>query len=330
MENLTYVTGIKSTGELHLGNYIGAIKPALKMAKEKGSQYYFIADYHSLNAVHDASELRKSRYQIAAAWIALGLNPDEVIFYNQSDVPEILELQWILSCVTPKGLLNRAHAYKALVSENNQNGIDIDTGVNMGLFNYPILMAADILIFQANKVPVGKDQVQHIEIARDIADYFNRIYGDTFCLPDYVVEEEGTLLPGLDGRKMSKSYGNTIPLFCEESELRKKINRIKTDSSLPNEPKDPNESVLYQLYREFSTTQEREGMKRLFRDGVGWGEVKKLLFEVINRELSESRNRYYELMDNPEYLNRLLSEGAVKARAVASPMLKDIKKKVGF
>ncbi len=330
MKNLTYVTGIKSTGELHLGNYIGAIKPALHMAKEKGSHYYFIADYHSLNAVHDAAELRKSRSQIAAAWIALGLNPEEVVFYNQSDVPEILELQWILSCVAPKGLLNRAHAYKAQVSENSLNGIDIDTGVNMGLFNYPILMAADILLFKANKVPVGKDQVQHIEIARDIAESFNRLYGDTFRLPEYVIEEEGTLLPGLDGRKMSKSYGNTIPLFCEESELRKKINRIKTDSTSPNEPKDPNESVLYQLYREFSSFQERQEMQRLFRSGIGWGEVKKLLFAVINRELSESRKKYHELMANPEYMDRILIDGAAKARSFAKPMLKEIKKKIGY
>ena len=200
------VTGIKPTGQIHLGNYIGAIKPALELAKIPDYQSaYFVADFHGLTKIHHAEEFRQLSYGIAATWLALGLDPDQVIFYRQSDVPEIFELNWILSCFASKGLLNRAHAYKAMVETNKEMNRDVDFGVNMGIFTYPILMAADILLFKANTVPVGKDQTQHVEIARDIAESFNHVYGETFLLPDYKVQEDTAVLPGLDGSKMSKS-----------------------------------------------------------------------------------------------------------------------------
>ncbi len=276
MERPTALTGIKPTGHPHLGNYIGAIKPALEMAKDNTSQgIYFIADYHALNSVQDRKKFKEYTYEIAAAWLSLGLDPEKVIFYRQSDVPEILELHWILSCMTPKGLMNRAHAYKAKVEENMAEGNDSDAGVNMGLFTYPILMAADILLFNSDKVPVGKDQVQHVEIARDIAENFNRTFGEAVKLPQYVIEEETAVIPGLDGRKMSKSYGNTIPLFAEEKALKKLVNKIVTDSTPPEEPKEVKGSSLFTLYKEFAAAAEADSMKEKYKQGIGWGQVKK-------------------------------------------------------
>ncbi|MBS4219918.1 tryptophan--tRNA ligase [Bacillus sp. FJAT-49711] len=327
----TILTGIKPTGKIHLGNYIGAIKPALELAMVEDYQAaYFIADYHGLTKIHDADEFRQLSYGIAATWLALGLDPEKVIFYRQSDVPEIFELNWILACFSPKGLMNRAHAYKAIVESNKQVDKDADFGVNMGVFTYPILMAADILLFKTNIVPVGKDQVQHVEIARDIAESFNNVYGETFLLPEYQIQEDTAVLPGLDGRKMSKSYHNTIPLFEDEKKLRKLINKIKTDSLPPEAPKDPDTSILYSLYQEFAAPNEIEALRVQFESGIGWGEVKQELFRVMNQFLAEPREKYNELMASPDVLDDILAKGAEKARSVAVPFLKEVKKRVGL
>lgn len=329
MKNIV-LTGIKPTGQIHLGNYIGAIKPALKLAENDEDQAaYFIADYHGLTKIHDRETFRTLTYGVAATWLALGLDPEKVIFYRQSNVPEIFELNWILACFTPKGLMNRAHAYKGIVDSNKLAGKDIDDGVNMGLFTYPILMAADILAFQANMVPVGKDQIQHVEIARDIAESFNHQYGETFVLPEYIVDDDTSILPGLDGRKMSKSYHNTIPLFEEPTKLQKLINKIKTDSLPPEAPKDIETSILFTLYKEFASVEETEEMRERYENGIGWGEVKKELFHVMNRFLEEPRKKYNELMANPEQIDAILAKGAEKARARTLPTLEEVRKQLG-
>ncbi|MEZ2717659.1 tryptophan--tRNA ligase [Niallia circulans] len=324
------LTGIKPTGQIHLGNYIGAIKPALKLAENNDYQAaYFIADYHGLTKIHDREEFRTLTYGVAATWLALGLDPEKTIFYRQSNVPEIFELSWILACFSPKGLMNRAHAYKGIVDSNKQAGKEVDDGVNMGLFTYPILMAADILAFQANMVPVGKDQIQHVEIARDIAESFNHQYGETFVLPEYIVDEETSILPGLDGRKMSKSYHNTIPLFEEPAKLQKLINKIKTDSLPPEAPKDTESSILFTLYKEFASVEEIAQMRKKYESGIGWGEVKKELFAVMNRFFEEPRKKYQELMANPEKIDLILQKGAEKARARTLPFLQEVRKQIG-
>ncbi|WP_212974468.1 tryptophan--tRNA ligase [Bacillus sp. J14TS2] len=331
MVKKSILTGIKPTGQIHLGNYMGAIKPALELARTPDYQAaYFIADYHALTKMHHAEEFRDLSNGVAATWLALGLDPEQVIFYRQSDVPEIFELNWILSCFASKGLLNRAHAYKAIGEDNKRLGRDPDFGVNMGLFNYPILMAADILLFQTEVVPVGKDQVQHVEIARDLAHNFNRNYGETFLLPEYKIKKDTAVLPGLDGRKMSKSYQNTIPLFVEPKKLQKLINKIKTDSLPPEAPKDPDTSILFQLYTEFASSQEIQAMKKQYGNGIGWGEVKKELFLVMNRFIEEPRAKYTELMSSPETIDKILKEGAEKARAISIPFLHEVKEKIGF
>jgi tryptophanyl-tRNA synthetase len=325
------LTGIKPTGQIHLGNYIGAIKPALELAKVDDYQpAYFVADYHGLTKIHNAEEFRNLSYGIAATWLALGLDPNKAIFYRQSDVPEIFELNWILACFAPKGLMNRAHAYKAVVDSNKESNKDTDFGVDMGLFTYPILMASDILLFQTDIVPVGKDQVQHVEIARDIAENFNKNYGETFKLPDYQIQEETAVLPGLDGRKMSKSYNNTIPLFEEPKKLQKLINKIKTDSTPPEDPKNPETSIIFDLYKEFASVSEIETMRDNYLSGISWGEAKKELFQVMNAFLEEPREKYQELMATPETLDEILLAGAEKARAVAKPFLKEIKNNIGI
>jgi tryptophanyl-tRNA synthetase len=325
------LTGIKPTGQIHLGNYIGAIKPALELAKVPDCQpIYFVADFHGLTKIHNPAEFKELSYGIAATWLALGLDPSKVIFYRQSDIPEIFELNWILACFASKGLMNRAHAYKALVDENREMNRDVDFGVNMGIFTYPILMAADILMFQSDLVPVGKDQIQHVEIARDIAESFNHNYGKTFKLPNYQVQKETAVLPGLDGRKMSKSYKNTIPLFEEPANLQKLINKIKTDSLPPEAAKDPDTSTLFTLFKEFATPLEVEKMRKQYLSGIGWGEVKKELFVVMNRFIEEPRLKYKELMASPEKLDEILLDGAEKARKMAVPFLKEVKRKIGF
>ncbi|MFF4344662.1 tryptophan--tRNA ligase [Kitasatospora sp. NPDC001540] len=329
------LTGIKPTGEPHLGNYIGAIKPALELAGGAES-IYFIADYHALTSVRDPELLGRWTRSVAATWLAAGLDPERTIFYRQSDVPEIFELHWVLSCFSAKGLMNRAHAYKAARDRNREAGVeDLDAGVNMGLFNYPVLMAVDILIMEADLVPVGKDQLQHVEYAADIAGAFNAVYGDAFRLkiPKAVVptEDSGRTLPGTDGRKMSKSYGNTIPLFAPEAELRKTVRRIPTDSTPVEAPKDPDSSAVFQLLSHFAdpatTTEVRA---RLEAGGMGWGELKDKLYVVLNEQLGPLRERYDALMQPGSELEELLAIGAAKARRRAQPVLEQVRKAIGI
>ncbi|PIK13904.1 tryptophan--tRNA ligase [Halobacteriovorax sp. JY17] len=323
------LTGIKPTGVPHFGNYFGAIKPALEMANSGDYEgYYFIADYHSLITVHQPEVLREYIYDVAATWLALGLDPSKVTLYQQSHIPEILELNWITSCFTAKGLMNRAHAYKALVQSNEIEKRDTDHGVNMGVYTYPILMACDILFLKTNVVPVGADQLQHIEIARDIASSFNHIYGDIFTLPE-AKAQEGALVPGLDGRKMSKSYGNHIPLFLPEKKLKKTINKIATDSTAPEVPKDPNDSVIFDFYKLFASEAQIKELDAWYRKGIGWGEAKLELFNVANEYLREPREKYNELIADKSKIDLVLKEGAERVRPKAAEFLKEVKKAVG-
>nr|HQC72343.1 tryptophan--tRNA ligase [Candidatus Competibacteraceae bacterium] len=279
----------------------------------------------------DPAQVHRSRLEVAATWLALGLDIDNVIFYTQSDIPEILELTWIITCVTAKGLMNRAHAYKAAVAENlaDPDG-DPDKGVTMGLFSYPILMAADILMFKARKIPVGRDQIQHLEMARDIAARFNHLYGEHFVLPEAVVDEKTAVLVGLDGRKMSKSYGNTIPLFEPEKSLRKLIMRIKTNSLPPEAPKDPETCTLFQIYQAFARAEETAAIRARYAQGIGWGEMKQILFEHLNSRLSEPRQRYHELLQTPDHIERILKQGAQRAREHSAPFLAELRRAVGI
>jgi tryptophanyl-tRNA synthetase len=332
MNKLRVLTGITTTGTPHLGNYVGAIRPAIASSHDSNvTPFYFLADYHALIKCQDPNRVRQSSLEIAATWLALGLDTDNAIFYRQSDIPEILELAWILTCVTAKGLMNRAHAYKAAVTENEQSGAkDPDQGITMGLFSYPILMAADILMFNAHQVPVGKDQVQHLEMARDIAGRFNHIFGEHFVLPEVVIGENTAILAGLDGRKMSKSYNNTIPLFLPERQFRKLINKIKTNSLEPGQPKDPGTCTLFAIYRAFATDAEVGILRDQYGAGIAWGEVKNILFEYLNNLLRDARERYEELLANPGFIETKLQEGAAKAREFSRPFLREIRESVGI
>jgi tryptophanyl-tRNA synthetase len=274
--------------------------------------------------------MRQSTLEIAATWLALGLDTDKSVFYRQSDIPEITELTWIITCSTAKGLMNRAHAYKAVVQDNVAAGEDPDFGINMGLFSYPILMAADILMFGSTHVPVGKDQIQHLEMARDIAQRFNHHYGEILVLPEAVTSEHVAVLPGKDGRKMSKSYDNTIPLWLTEKQLRKAIMRIVTNSLEPGDPKDPNDSALFAIYAAFASEAQREEMRQAFADGIAWGQAKQQTFELINGELAAARERYNELVAHPARIEEVLVEGAAKARSFATPYLARIREAVGL
>ena len=331
MSQQTVLTGITTTGSPHLGNYVGAIKPAIRASRDPGvDSYFFLADFHALIKCTDPEQVRQSTLEIAATWLALGLDPETVTFYRQSDVPEITELTWILTCHTAKGLMNRAHAYKAAVQENLDAGEDADFGITMGLFSYPVLMAADILMFKAHKVPVGRDQVQHLEMARDIAQRFNHHFGDLMVLPEAVVEDHVAVLPGQDGRKMSKSYNNTIPLWLPEKRLRKAIMKIVTNSLEPGEPKDPGDSTVFTLYAAFADGEQREAMAAAFRDGIAWGEAKQQTFELINGELAEARERFEALMSRPDEVEGVLEMGRDKARAFATPYLQELRHAVGI
>jgi tryptophanyl-tRNA synthetase len=331
MQKSTVLTGITTTGTPHLGNYVGAIKPAIEASHDSDVQsYYFLADYHALVKNSDPDRTQQSTLEIAATWLALGLDTDSAVFYRQSDVPEIPELTWMLTCVTAKGLMNRAHAYKAAVQENIDAGEDPDFAINMGLFSYPVLMAADILMFNAHRVPVGRDQVQHLEMARDIAQRFNHLFGEHFVLPEAVVDEHVSVLPGQDGRKMSKSYNNTIPLWLPQKQLRKAIMKIVTNSLEPGEPKDPEGSALYSIYGAFATAGQRQAMKQAFAEGIAWGEAKQQTFELIDGELAEARERYVELVSRPDRIEEILQAGAVKARAYASPFMARLRSAVGI
>ncbi|NOQ65446.1 MAG: tryptophan--tRNA ligase [Methyloprofundus sp.] len=332
MTKSTILTGITTTGTPHLGNYVGAIRPAIEASKDANANpFYFLADYHALIKCSEPEKVRQSSLEIAATWLALGLDTKNATFYRQSDIPEIMELTWMLTCVTAKGLMNRSHAYKAVVAENEASANnDPDKGITMGLFSYPILMAADMLIFNAHKVPVGKDQLQHIEMARDIASRFNHIYGEHFALPEAIVGENAATLLGLDGRKMSKSYNNTIPLFAPEKKLKKLINKIKTNSLEPGEPKDPTGCTLFSTYQAFATAAEVADIRQRYAEGIAWGEMKKVLFEHINEHIIPARERYEALIKEPDHIEQQLQEGAEKARAITAPFLLELRKAVGI
>jgi len=324
------LTGVKPTGIPHIGNYFGAIKPAIEMAKnDELDAYYFIADYHALNFIKDKNELQDFTRQIACTWLACGLDPERVIFYKQSLVPEVTELNWLLCNVTPKGLMNRAHAYKALVDKSTSLGDDPDALVNMGLYNYPILMAADILLFNTKYVPVGADQKQHVEMARDMAKAFNKRYGNTLVVPQEMIQESSAVIYGTDGRKMSKSYGNVIPLFCDEAQLKKLIMSIKTDSSLPNEPKST-DCALFELYKLFGTKQEIENMAQRYQNGISWAEAKGELFELVNNYISPMREKYNYYMSHYEEVEKILEVGSKKAREVAKNTIKRARQAIGL
>ncbi len=329
------LTGITTTGTPHLGNYVGAIRPAVAASRQPGVEsFFFLADYHALIKCDEPARIERSRLEIAATWLAAGLDPQRVFFYRQSDIPEIPELTWLLTCVTPKGLMNRAHAYKAAADANLEAGEDVDAGVTMGLFSYPILMAADILMFNAHQVPVGRDQVQHLEMARDIAARFNHLFGagrEHFVLPEVVIDEQVATLPGLDGRKMSKSYDNTIPLFDGGSKgLQAALARVVTDSKLPGEPKDPDSAHLVTIYEAFADAAERAQFRGDLKAGLGWGDAKQRVFERLERDIAPMRARYEELIAHPARIEDTLMEGARKARAIAAPFLLQLREAVGL
>ncbi|MDH1054825.1 tryptophan--tRNA ligase [Aquipseudomonas alcaligenes] len=328
------LTGITTTGTPHLGNYAGAIRPAIVASRAADADsFYFLADYHALIKCDDPARIQRSRLEIAATWLALGLDTDKATFYRQSDIPEIPELCWLLTCVAGKGLLNRAHAYKASVDKNVEAGEDPDAGVTMGLFSYPVLMAADILMFNAHKVPVGRDQIQHVEMARDIGQRFNHLFGqgrELFTLPEAVIEEEVATLPGLDGRKMSKSYDNTIPLFGTAKQLKEAIARIVTDSKLPGEPKDADGSHLFTLYQAFASQAQQAEFRAELEGGLAWGEAKNRLYQLLENELGEARERYNALIARPADLEDILLAGAAKARRIATPFLGELREAVGL
>jgi tryptophanyl-tRNA synthetase len=325
------LTGITTTGTPHLGNYVGAIRPAIAASRDDDiDSFFFLADYHALIKCHDPAQVRQSSKEIAATWLALGLDTDKALFYRQSDVPEITELTWVLCCNAAKGLMNRAHAYKAAVQANEDAGEDPDHGVTMGLFSYPVLMAADILMFNAAKIPVGRDQIQHVEMARDIAQRFNHNFADVFTLPEAVVDDNVAVLQGLDGRKMSKSYNNTIPLFLGEKQLRKAINKIKTNLLEPGEPKDADDSTVFQVWSAFASESEIQRMRSEFANGIAWGEAKKQLFELVNGELAEARERYQQLLADPGYIESVLHQGAERARACSAPLMQQVREAVGI
>ena len=325
------LTGITTTGTPHLGNYVGAIRPAILASRDELSEsFFFLADYHALIKCRDPALIRQSSKEIAATWLALGLDVEKAVFYRQSDIPEISELNWILCCSAAKGLMNRAHAYKAAVQANEEAGDDADFAVTMGLFSYPVLMAADILMFNAEKIPVGRDQIQHVEMARDIAQRFNHNFTDVFSLPEAVVDEDSAVLQGTDGRKMSKSYNNTIPLFLTEKPLRKVINKIRTNLLEPGVPKDPDDSTVFQLWAAFASVEETARMRNEFQAGIAWGEAKKQLFELINSDLAGARDHYMRLMDDPGHIEAVLLQGAQRARQYSGEMICKVREAVGI
>jgi tryptophanyl-tRNA synthetase len=331
MSNVRVLTGITTTGTPHLGNYVGAIRPAIEASRDPDTEaYLFLADFHALIKNQDPDQVAQSSREIAATWLALGLDPEHTFFYRQSDIPEIAELSWILSCSAAKGLMNRAHAYKAAVQANELAGEDPDFGVTMGLFSYPILMAADILIFNAHKVPVGRDQIQHVEMARDIAQRFNHHYGTIFTLPEAVTDDNVAVLQGLDGRKMSKSYGNTIPLFGTPKQLQKSINKIKTNLLEPGDPKDTDDSTVFQIWCAFAEEAERERMRAAFAEGIAWGEAKKQLFERVNDELAPARSSYERLMATPSEVEEILQLGAAKLRPKSRALIAQVRQAIGL
>ncbi len=331
MSTTRFLTGITTTGTPHLGNFVGSIRPSVAAILTPGVQsFYFLADYHALIKCEDPVRIQRSTLEIAASWLAAGLNPEKVTFYRQSDIPEIPELTWLLTCVTGKGVLNRAHAYKASVDKNTAAGREQDDGVTAGLFMYPVLMGADILMFKAHKVPVGRDQIQHIEMARDMAASFNHLYGEHFVLPEAAIDDHVATLPGLDGRKMSKSYDNTIPLFSSRAQLQKLIGGILTDSRAPGEAKEVEGSALFQIYQAFATPEETEALRKAYADGIAWGDAKHLLLERVDQVIAPMRAQYEELIHNPACIEQTLLAGAERARALATPFIRELRSAVGL
>jgi tryptophanyl-tRNA synthetase len=330
------LTGIKPTGTPHIGNLLGAIRPALELANQGLDAMYFIADYHALTTVHPPEhkpeELRQLTYEVAATWLAAGLDPERTQFYRQSDVPEIFELAWIFSCFTSKGWMNKAHAYKAIVADKEAKGeADVDAGINMGIYSYPVLMAADILAFDIDEVPVGKDQQQHVEIARDIAQRINHAYGkDLLRLPKAKIDDNTAVVPGIDGRKMSKSYGNQIPLFAPPKQMQKAVKQIVTDSTPPEAPKDPDTSLIFSIYKAIATPDETRALADRYRAGIGWGDAKKALIDRIEAEVGEARTRYDALMADTTKIDALLVQGAEKARKTARATLDRVRSAIGI
>jgi len=321
------LTGITTTGTPHIGNYLGAIKPALELAKEYDESFYFLADYHAIIKNLKSTEVTDSVKNVALAWLASGLNPNKSFFYRQSDVPEILELSWVLNCVTAKGLMNRSHAYKAATTLNKD---DEDKGITMGLFSYPILMAADILMFNATHVPVGADQIQHIEMTRDIAGRFNHLYKKTFILPEAIIQSTNETVPGIDGQKMSKSYGNIIPLLSTEKQLKKSIAKIVTNSLEPGDPKDSSNCTVFALYKYFASKPMVDELCDDYKKGISWGDAKNKLFEVVNNEITPIRESYEKLQEDKDFINDLLSDGSNKVRPIAKELLDSIRSSVGI
>jgi tryptophanyl-tRNA synthetase len=326
------LTGIKPTGSPHVGNLLGAIRPALRLADQGLEAMYFIADYHALTTVHDAKEMRQLTYEVAATWLAMGLDPNKTLFYRQSDIPEIFELAWIFSCFTSKGWMNKAHAYKDIVAKKEEAGeTEVDAGINVGIYTYPVLMAADIIAFDVDLVPVGKDQVQHVEIARDIAQRINSAYGaNVLRLPRAKLEENAAIVPGIDGKKMSKSYNNQIPLFAPPKKMQKIVNTIVTDSTPPEAPKDPEASTIFQIYKAIASPDECNALAERYRTGIGWGDAKKALAERLEVELAPAREKYDALMADTKKIDALLAEGAAKARVTARKVLDRVRGAVGI
>jgi tryptophanyl-tRNA synthetase len=330
------LTGIKPTGTPHIGNLLGAIRPALQLADQGLEAMYFIADHHALTTVHPpdhkAEDLRQLTYEVAATWLACGLDPERVLFYRQSDIPEIFELTWIFSCFTSKGWMNKAHAYKALVADKEAKGeVDVDAGINMGIYSYPVLMAADIIAFDIDLVPVGKDQQQHVEIARDIAQRINHAYGkELLRLPRAKIDDNVATVPGIDGRKMSKSYGNQIPIFASPKQVKKAVNQIVTDSSPPEAPKDPDASIIFQIFRAVASPEETRALADRYRAGIGWGDAKKALLDRIEAEVGDARARYDALMADTSKIDALLAAGAAKARPTARATLDRVRSAIGI
>ncbi|WP_374668424.1 tryptophan--tRNA ligase [Ramlibacter sp.] len=326
-----YLTGITTSGTPHLGNYVGAMRPTVQASRKPGTEnFYFLADYHALIKCDEPARIQRSTLEIACCWLAAGLDPDHVTFYRQSDIPEIPELTWLLTCVTGKGLLNRAHAYKAQVDKNTAAGVDVDSDVTAGLFMYPVLMAADILMFKAHFVPVGRDQVQHIEMARDMAASFNHLYGEHLVLPAAQVDDAVALLPGLDGRKMSKSYDNVIALFGPREQMRKQIFSIVTDSRAPGEPKETEGSALFQIFQAFASAEETAALRQAFADGIAWADAKQRVFDRIDAEIAPMRERYQHFITHPAEVEAILQAGAAKARERSRPLMAELRAAVGL
>ena len=332
MSQEIYLTGITTTGTPHIGNYVGAIRPGIEASHDPSKKnFYFLANFHALAKAEDPERINRSSLEISAAWLALGLDTDNAVFYRQSDIPEIPQLTWILTSMTAKGLMNRAHSYKAVVQANEESGSsDPDKGINMALYSYPILMAADILMFKSTKVPVGRDQKQHVEMTRDIAQRFNHHYGELLTIPEAVISDTTATLQGLDGRKMSKSYDNTIPLFADEKRLRKLIMKIKTNSLEPGEPKETADSTLFQIFQAFASEDDVKDIEKRYADGIAWGEMKQMLFEYINEHIKPAREEYQRLIDDPAVVEQELLKGAEKAREISVPFLDEIRHAVGI